>query len=130
MCNGGYIKYILSKTITHKNNRVVFCGYQAEGTMGKLLIDGIQKNITIDDEEGKKVVPIKAQINMINGLSSHGDYKDIINMFSKIEKKKLKNVLLTHGEPSVMDFYKNEWEKAFRGVNVRIPKYNETIKLC
>lgn len=130
MCNGGYIRYILSKTITHKNNRIVFCGYQGEGTLGKLLVDGEQKYITIDDEEeGKKQVQIKAKINMINGLSSHADYKDIINMFSKIEKKKLKNVLLTHGNPEGMEFYKNEWEKAFPMVKVEIPKYNKVIKL-
>lgn len=125
-----YSEYIIGQLISHKNNRVVFCGYQVSGTKGELLQSGVQKSMTIEDIEGnKKSVPIRATISNIEGLSGHADYRELCGLWSSVEKKKLKNILLNHGNPNGMEFFKRELEKVLPNVNVRITKYNETIRL-
>lgn len=126
-----YSEYIIGKLINHKNNRIIFCGYQADGTKGFTLVNGIQKSMTVEDNEGKrKSVPIRATISSIDGLSGHADYRDLCNLWSSVEKKKLKNILLNHGNPEGMVFFKNELEKVLPNVNVKITKYNEIVRLC
>lgn len=130
MAQGGYITYILSQLLTKKNNRIIFCGFQCEGTVGYCLLNKIQKNITIADKDGnKKSYPVKAKINEIEGMSSHCDYEDLINLYSEVEKKKLKTILLTHGDFKGMQFFKEKIEKEFKNVDIKIPKYNEVIRL-
>lgn len=125
-----YSQYIIGRLISKKINRIVFLGYQAEGTKGRLLLDGIQKSMTIEDEDGtKKSVLIKSKISETKGQSGHSDYKDLCDLWSSVEKKKLKTILLNHGNPEGMEFFKNELEKVLPNVNVKITKYNELVRL-
>ena len=126
-----YSEYIIGRLISKKTNRIVFCGYQAEGTKGELLVSGVQKSMTIEDQEGKKKsVLICASINEIKGMSGHADYKELCKLWSSVEKKKLKTILLNHGNPNGMPFLKEKLEESLPSVKVIIPKYNETIRLC
>ena len=126
-----YSEYIIGRLISKKTNRIVFCGYQAEGTKGELLVSGVQKSMTVEDQDGKKKsVLIRASINEIKGMSGHADYKELCKLWSSVEKKKLKTILLNHGNPNGMPFLKEKLEESLPSVKVIIPKYNETIRLC
>jgi len=126
-----YSEYVIGQLISAKKNRVVFCGYQAEGTKGRLLLDGIQKTMTVEDQDGnRKSVGINAKISNVVGQSGHLDYKDLCKLWSSVEKKKLKTILLNHGNPDGMHFFKKELEKVLPNVDVRITKYNEVVRLC
>jgi metallo-beta-lactamase family protein len=126
-----YSEYIIGQLISTRKHRVVFVGYQGEGTNGRLLLEGIQKTMTVEDAEGKKKsVGINAKISNVQGQSGHADYKELCRLWSSVEKKKLKTILLNHGNPDGMHFFKSELEKTLPNVDVKITKYNEVVRLC
>jgi metallo-beta-lactamase family protein len=128
---GAYSEYIIGQSISTKKNRVVFLGYQCLGSVGDQLQQGIQKTMTVEDQDGKrKSVSINAKISTIKGMSGHSDYRELCNLWSSVEKKKLKTILLNHGNPDGMYFFKNELEKVLPNVDVKITKYNEVVRLC
>jgi len=92
MITGGRVMHHLKDRLPHPENGILFVGYQAEETKGRLILDGIQ-TIRIHHQE----IPIKADIFNIDGLSAHGDYLDILEWLGKL-KKEPKLIILNHGE--------------------------------
>jgi len=128
---GAYSEYIIGQLVSTRKNRVVFLGYQCVGSVGDSLQQGIQKTMTVEDEEGKrKSVNINAKISTVKGMSGHSDYKELCKLWSSVEKKKLKTILLNHGNPDGMHFFKKELQKALPNVDIKITKYNEIVRLC
>ena len=92
MITGGRVLSYLERYIELPETTVIMIGYQAEGTLGRKLLEG--------DKEVKiygKYYPVKANILEIEGLSAHGDQKDLVNWLSALENTPTK-VFLVHGE--------------------------------
>jgi metallo-beta-lactamase family protein len=97
MVTGGRVLSYLERYIELPETTVIIVGYQAEGTRGRKLLEGA--------EEVKiygKYYPVKAKILEIEGLSAHGDQKDLLNWLSELENKP-KKVFLVHGENQPAD---------------------------
>lgn len=122
MADGGRVMFHLQHFISDAKNTVAFVGYQAKGTPGRLLVDGI-KEIRIYGIP----YPVRAEIKMITALSAHADYKEIIEWLGYFEKAP-KKVFLTHGEMESSESLKKKIEERF-GWLVVIPKYLESFDL-
>lgn len=122
MANGGRVLDHLKYFISNPKNIVLFVGFQAEGTLGRKLIEGAQK-IKIRG----KIYSVRASIESIETLSAHADYKEILKWISHF-KEPPKKVFLTHGEKEAAESLKENIEKHF-GWNVVIPKYLESFVL-
>ena len=96
MCDAGRIKHHLKHNLWRKESSVVFVGYQAEGTLGRRLVDGVKK-VRIFGEE----ITVNARIEMIEGFSGHADKDGLISWMSAFKRKPQK-VFIVHGEESVM----------------------------
>lgn len=92
MCTAGRIRHHLKHNIWDSKNSVVFVGYQAEGTLGRLILDG-RKNIKILGEE----IRVDAQIHDLEGFSAHADQRVLMD-FVRGFKIKPKKIFLVHGE--------------------------------
>ena len=92
MCDAGRIRHHLKHNLWNPKSSVVFVGYQAEGTLGRRLIDG-EKTVTIFGEE----IAVNAQIHNLEGFSGHADRDGLFAWLSSFEAKP-KNVFLVHGE--------------------------------
>jgi metallo-beta-lactamase family protein len=92
MCTAGRIRHHLKHNIWDSKNSVVFVGYQAEGTLGRLILDG-RKNIKILGEE----IRVDAQIHDLEGFSAHADQRVLMDWVRGF-KIKPKKIFLVHGE--------------------------------
>lgn len=91
MMNGGRILNHALKYLSDSTTRVLIVGYQAEGTIGRQLLDGA-KYVQIYD----KNVEVKAHINETQAMSSHADQSQLLKWLGTI--KGIKQIILTHGE--------------------------------
>lgn len=92
MCTAGRIRHHLKHNLWKANNSVVFVGYQAEGTLGRILKDGAKKVKLLGEE-----IAVLAEIHSIEGFSGHGDQQDLLDWVGGF-KKKPNRIFIVHGE--------------------------------
>lgn len=93
MCEAGRIKHHLKHNLWRKECSIVFVGYQAEGTLGRRILDG-EKFVNIF---GEKVI-VQAEINNIPSLSGHADLNGILNWLGRIKQDSLSRIFINHGD--------------------------------
>lgn len=96
MCTGGRIRHHLKQRIWNPKNTVLFIGFQAAGTLGRILVDGA-KHIRLYGEE----VVVKSHIETLNGFSAHADQRELIEWVLKVKGKP--RIMLVHGELNSLD---------------------------
>jgi metallo-beta-lactamase family protein len=122
MCDAGRIKHHLKHNLWKKECSVVFVGYQAEGTLGRRIMDG-EKDVKILGEE----IHINAEIYNVEGFSGHADKPALMKWLGGF-KEKPKNVFIVHGETeSKKDFAKDV--TAELELNCIIPEYNRVYDI-
>lgn len=97
MCDAGRIKHHLKHNLWRKESTILFVGYQAEGTLGRKLLEGA-KNVTLFGEE----VHVAAEICSLPGISGHADREGLLEWAGAFEKKPVK-VFVVHGDDEVVD---------------------------
>ena len=92
MCDAGRIRHHLKHNLYNPLNSIVFVGYQAEGTLGRSLIEGAQE-VTLFGEE----IAVKAQIHNLEGFSGHADRDALYNWITGFTQQP-HDIFLVHGE--------------------------------
>lgn len=92
MCTGGRIVHHLKHNLWQPDCHVFFVGYQAQGTLGRRLVNG-EKNLRIAGED----VSVGAQLHTLGGFSAHGDRNDLLGWAQHFQKGAV--FFVTHGEP-------------------------------
>ena len=100
MVTGGRVLSYLQKYIERPEHTVLLVGYQGEGTRGRQLQEGIHE-IKIHG----KYYPVRSRIEVLHGLSAHGDQKELLNWMSEI-KVAPENIFIVHGERPAADTFK------------------------
>lgn len=91
MCTGGRIHHHLKNNIWRPECHVVIVGYQADGTLGRRIVDGAE-SIRLWQQE----YPVRARVHTIGGLSAHADQSGLIDWYGNFEGRP--PVYLVHGE--------------------------------
>lgn len=97
MATGGRVLHHLAAALPDSSNTVLFVGYQAAGTRGRLLADGA-KVIKLLGQE----IRVAARIERIDSMSAHADADEIMRWLSGFEKAPTMTYLV-HGEPSGLE---------------------------
>lgn len=92
MCEAGRIRHHLKNNVENPRNTVLICGFQAEGTLGRRLVDGATE-ITLFHE----LYRVKADVTQIHGFSGHADQRELRAML-KPHIDDERRVFLVHGE--------------------------------
>ena len=92
MCEAGRIKHHLKHNLWDPKAAVVFVGYQAEGTLGRRILEG-EKDLKILGEK----IHVNAKIHSIEGFSGHADQRDLLDWLGGFRKMP-KGIFLVHGE--------------------------------
>lgn len=115
MCEAGRIRHHLKHNLWRPECAVVFVGYQAAGTLGRILLDGVP-TVKLFGEE----IAVKARIHSFRSLSGHADHSGLLEWISAFEKKPQK-VFVVHGEESVALTFTEELKA--KGYQAYAPNY-------
>ncbi|MFH1751000.1 MAG: MBL fold metallo-hydrolase RNA specificity domain-containing protein [Candidatus Micrarchaeota archaeon] len=125
MLNGGPVLSYLEELGNDPKNKLVFTGYQAEGTPGRSLLEGA-KTLTA----GHRKIDIGLQIERAN-LSGHSDQRELLQVVRAV--KGLKKVFIVHGEGEKQTDFKaaieKQAEKDKKDIEVFIPKIGDSFEL-
>ena len=92
MCEAGRIRHHLKHNLWRSESIILFVGYQAEGSLGRKLQDGV-KSVKLFGEE----IAVNAEIATLKGTSGHADKDGLLNWLSGFRQKP-QMVFVNHGD--------------------------------
>lgn len=122
MCTGGRIKHHLANNIGRPESTILFVGYQASGTLGRTILEGVDR-VRIKGKHHN----VDAQTQKINGFSAHADKNELFRWLSGL-KTAPRHVFITHGESKAADHF-SSWISGKTGWNVSVPEYKQVVEL-
>ena len=99
MCDAGRIRHHLKHNLWRSESRILFVGYQSEGTLGRILVDGAD-TVKLFNEE----IQVNAAIDVLPGVSGHGDKAGLIAWLKGFEQKP-ELVFVNHGDPDAAEAF-------------------------
>ncbi len=122
MSSGGRILHHEKQHLSDPKNILLLVGYQAVGTLGRLIQDGA-KEVTIHNER----VKVKAEVRVIHGFSAHKDSDHLIE-FVEGSQNSLKKVFVAMGEPKSSLFLVQRL-RDYLEVDAVAPERGEVVEL-
>lgn len=116
MCTGGRIKHHLVTNISRRESTVLFVGYQASGTLGRLIVDGAKRVRILG-----QYYPVRARIAQLHGFSAHADKNELLQWLSNL-KSAPRRVFLVHGETEAIKQF-GQFLKENTGWEIAMPEY-------
>jgi len=122
MATGGRVLHHLLHRLPDARSTVLFVGYQAEGTLGRRLLEG-ETDVNVMGEG----LTVKAAIRQIPALSAHADADELI-AWMKTAPTPPKTLFLTHGEPAAQDAFAARIRSEL-GWNVHVPEPGDVAEV-
>lgn len=122
MATGGRVLHHMKNLMGDPRNTILFAGYQAEGTRGAKMVNGV-KEIKFHGYN----YPVRSHVDNLDTLSAHADYEEILEWLSHFTKPPRKT-FITHGEPRASDALKTKIEERY-GWEVITPNYLDTYEM-
>lgn len=122
MCTGGRILHHLRENLPRPGTAIIFVGFQAYGSIGRLLVDGAEE-IKLFGEK----IPVKATIHTLGGFSAHAGQSQLMNWLKPLAARKPR-IILTHGEDRGREPLARLIEER-HGLVPSLPGLGETITL-
>ncbi len=122
MCTGGRVKHHLVHNIGRPESVVLFVGYQANGTLGRRIVDG-EKSVRIHGEYRA----VKARVERVHGFSAHADREELLTWMGNIAPPP-RHVFVIHGEIKAAEAFASLIHSR-KGWATSVPATGDTVKL-
>jgi metallo-beta-lactamase family protein len=122
MATGGRVLNHLERMLPDPRHTVLFVGYQAAGTRGRSLVDGV-KQVKMHG----RMVNVAARIELIESMSAHADQGEILRWLKGFQRKP-GMAYVVHGEPGPQDALL-EKIRAMSGWKVMAPEYAQRVAI-
>lgn len=122
MCTGGRVLHHLMQNIERKESTILCVGYQADGTLGRRMLDGI-KSVQIMNHE----FDVRARIESMDAFSAHAGKSEILEWLHAFRSFPAQ-VFLNHGEEHATEELADAIRSEF-DTTVSIPKLNQSFNL-
>lgn len=122
MASGGRILHHMKHHIGNQSTMLLFTGYQAEGTIGREILEGAPF-VKIHGDE----IPMAAQSAQLTALSAHGDQSELLRWLKGL-KQPPKKMFIVHGDPEVQIVFQKKVQEEL-GWDVVIPAQGESFDL-
>ncbi|GAA4865210.1 MBL fold metallo-hydrolase [Luteimonas vadosa] len=113
MATGGRILHHFRHRLDRRETHVIFVGYQAEGTLGRRLVDGARW-VRIHGSD----IRVNAQVHTVGGLSAHAGQQALLAWYANFKARP--PLALVHGEERAREALAGEVHERF-GVTARLP---------
>lgn len=123
MCDAGRIRHHLKHNLWRPECTIVFVGFQAYGSLGRILVDGEKKEVKLFGEE----IAVQARIAQLFGLSSHADRTTLLRWINNYTPRP-QHVFLVHGEEQNTVSFAETLRQA--GFAAHAPDYTEVYDLA
>lgn len=107
MCEAGRIRHHLKHNLWREECTILFVGYQAVGTLGRVIIDGAEE-VKLFGE----TIAVHARICKLAGLSGHADKNGLLDWINGFEQKP-ERVFVVHGEDGVCESFRSCLEQEY-----------------
>ncbi|OYT37888.1 hypothetical protein B6U82_00970 [Candidatus Pacearchaeota archaeon ex4484_31] len=126
MLVGGASLEYFRELADNKRNGIIFVSYQAQGSLGRKVQEGL-KEVTLQGREGEEKVPINLEVITINGLTGHATRPELISFVNSLNPMP-KRIAVVHGEVSKAIDLASTLHKLFKR-ETNIPRNLETLRL-
>ena len=123
MATGGRILHHMKRLLGDYRTTILFTGYLSGGTRGAKMIAG-QNTVKIHG----KWWPVKAEVEVLHGLSGHSDYQEITQWLKSSQLKAKTKIRLVHGEPEASEAMRDHLKQNTQ-FDVEVASYHEILRL-
>ena len=120
MCTGGRIRHHLKQRIWNERNTLLFAGFQAQGTLGRVIVNGAKKIMMFGDE-----FAVRARVETLGGFSAHAGQSELIDWIGHFNPTP--RVMLIHGEADTLEVLSATLLKE-KGIKSEVPAHGQTIQ--
>jgi metallo-beta-lactamase family protein len=122
MCEHGRILHHLYHHGQNERNCILFVGYQAEGTLGRRILNG-ERHVKIYGRD----TDLRAEVVKMDGFSAHAD-RGGLEEFVRATSRTLRDVFVVHGEPDQADAFAS-WVSSNTGARTLVPGQGQEVTL-
>lgn len=123
MCEAGRIRHHLRHNLSRRESTVLFVGFQAEGSLGRIILDGARR-VRISGED----VAVRAQIRRIDSYSAHADQDDLL-AWIEARRPIAGSLFLSHGEAASIEALRRLVQSSGMAEPVIAPELGEVYRL-
>jgi metallo-beta-lactamase family protein len=121
MCEGGRIAHHLKHNLWRPECTVLFTGFQAQGTLGRRIVDKAKKVRVLGEE-----IAVRAEVRTIGGFSAHADQKELLEWLGSVTSKP--EVFIIHGEEKTALEFEGIVRQKF-GLVTHVPRKGEQFEI-
>ncbi|MEM5828166.1 MAG: beta-CASP ribonuclease aCPSF1 [Candidatus Aenigmatarchaeota archaeon] len=126
MLTGGPAIEYFKRISENEKNALIFVGFQAQGTLGRRILDG-EKEIQLEEDGKLKTFKVNLEVKYLKGLSGHSDRRQLLAYVNNLTSKP-KRIFVVHGEESKAVSLSNTYQKLF-GIESYAPRNLETLRV-
>ncbi|WP_442579289.1 MBL fold metallo-hydrolase [Mesorhizobium sp. ASY16-5R] len=123
MCDAGRIRHHLKANLWRANASIMMAGYQAQGSLGRILIDGASR-VRIQGDE----VNVKARIVSFDLYSGHADATELVSWVAN-RSPVHGTIFLTHGEDTGLTGLRDRLSSTFASERIILPLIDDAYEL-
>ena len=123
MCEGGRIRHHLKHNLARRESTILFVGYQAEGSLGRVIVEGATR-VRLSGED----ISVRAQLRRIDSYSAHAD-QDGLLAWLEARQPIAGSLFLSHGEASAIEALRHLSQSREFAATVVAPALGETYRL-
>lgn len=124
MCEAGRIRHHLFYNLPRRDSTILFVGFQAEGSLGRVILDGAQR-VKISGRD----VTVRAQVRRIESYSAHADQTELL-AWIKERRPIAGSLFLDHGESGAIEELRKLAEAQSLAPSIIVPEIGESYELA
>jgi metallo-beta-lactamase family protein len=124
MCEAGRIRHHLRYNLARRDSTILFVGFQAKGTLGRIILDGAPR-VRIWGED----INVRAKIRSIDSYSAHADRDELLSWIGA-RRPISGSLFLSHGEPEALAELRAQIAASDPSTSVIVPRIGERYALA